>query len=313
MQKKSDCAKKMKASILIVDDTADIRNSMSEFIEISGYKTLTASSAEEALELLQNNDVNIVLTDIMMPGMNGFQLTELVKKGYDSDVIVMTGYSGEYSYDDAINKGASDFIFKPVRFNELMLRMQRVLSAQQLRQEHGQMLKKLQKQAITDGLTQFFNARYFYSQLEIEIGRCNRYNHPLSLLFLDIDHFKRYNDTFGHIEGDEALIKVSKIVKSCLRTMDYACRYGGEEFTIILPETITSEAVCVAERIRNAMESKKFMPAPDKIVVVTISIGVTEYRHGERISDFVKRADRAMYISKEQGRNKVSVLFADGE
>ena len=112
-----------------------------------------------------------------------------------------------------------------------------MLNERQLTQERIRMMEKLQKLAITDGLTKLYNSRSFYSQLELEVDRFNRYRHPLSLLLLDIDHFKNYNDTYGHLEGDKVLVRFSQIIKSCLRANDSAYRYGGEEFTVILPET----------------------------------------------------------------------------
>ena len=299
----------MDERILIVEDDVGIRNMMQEFISKSGYKAFTASSAEEALELLKSNRVNVVLTDIILPGKDGLELTELIKQKYDIDVMVMTGYSGNFSYEEAINKGASDLVFKPVRYNELLLRIKRVLKERQLTNERIQMLEQLQELAITDGLTSLYNSRHFYHQLELEVDRSNRYDHPLSLLLLDIDNFKLYNDAYGHIEGDKVLAKLGEIIKSCLRAIDSAYRYGGEEFTVILPDTNGGEAQTVAHRIRTAIESEKFSPETGKAYTITISTGVTEYKKKEKLSDFVERADQAMYLSKEQGRNRVSTLF----
>ncbi len=128
---------------------------------------------------------------------------------------------------------------------------------------------------------------------------------------LDLDHFKDYNDTYGHLEGDKVLVRFSQIIKSCLRTNDTAYRYGGEEFTVILPETGGEEAGTVAQRIRAALESERFSPVNGKEVKITISIGVTEYQSKEELSTFIQRADRAMYRSKQKGRNMVSALYAE--
>jgi len=128
---------------------------------------------------------------------------------------------------------------------------------------------------------------------------------------LDLDHFKDYNDTYGHLEGDKVLVRFSQIIKSCLRANDTAYRYGGEEFTVILPETGGGEAGTVAQRIRAALEDERFSPINGKEVKLTISIGVTEYQPKEELSSFIQRADRAMYRSKQKGRNMVSALYAD--
>ena len=301
----------MDEHILIVDDDAAIRNTIYEFLKKSGYVSLTASSAEEALELLKTNRMHVVITDIVLPGKNGLELTELIKQNYDIDVMVMTGYSDDYSYEKAINIGASDLVFKPFRFEELMLRLKRVLKERRLAQERVQILEKLEKLAITDGLTSLYNLRHFYNQLEIEIDRCNRYGHSLALLLLDIDHFKVYNDTYGHLEGDKVLVRLSQIIKLCLRTMDSAYRYGGEEFMILLPETSGEEAKNVAHRIKTAVELENFLPEAEEEVKITISIGVTEYYQKEQLAKFIQRADEAMYNSKSQGRDRISSLFAE--
>ena len=223
----------------------------------------------------------------------------------------MTGYSEDYSYEKAINIGASDLVFKPFRFEELMLRLKRVLKERRLAQDRVQILEKLEKLAITDGLTSLYNLRHFYNQLEIEIDRCNRYGHSLALLLLDIDHFKVYNDTYGHLEGDKVLVRLSQIIKLCLRTMDSAYRYGGEEFTILLPETSGDEAKNVARRIKSAVELENFLPEAEEEVKITVSIGVTEYYQKEKQASFIQRADEAMYNSKSQGRDRISTIFVE--
>lgn len=303
----------MKVRILIVDDDIGISDSMQQFVELAGYEAARADSAENALEYLKKNPVEIVITDIMLPGMNGLELTDLIKKDHDTDVIVMTGYSEEYSYAEAIGKGASDFVFKPVRYEELLLRIKRVVNERQLTKERIQMLHRLQKLAITDALTNLYNSRHFYTQMELEIDRSNRYGHPLSLLLLDIDHFKNFNDTYGHLEGNKILNQIGRTIRLCLRKMDSAYRYGGEEFTVILPETSGNEAEIVGERIRTAVAGQIFYPLPNQKEDITVSLGVTEYIKNEAISAFIQRADKAMYLSKKNGRNQVSCLYDSGE
>lgn len=299
----------MVPSILIVDDDLSILDTVHEFIQMSGYDACVAASAEEALGVLSSTPIEVVITDIMLPGMDGLELTDRIKQTWDIDVIVMTGYSTEYSYAEAISKGASDFVFKPVRFEELLLRLKRVLKERRLTQERLHMLEELKKLSITDGLTQLYNSRYFYSQIKGEIERFKRYGHKLSMLLLDIDHFKDYNDTHGHLEGDKILVRIGRIIKTCLRKMDTAYRYGGEEFTIILPGTPGEEAKTVAERLRTAVAAEDFTGGDNHGSRITISIGVTQYCHDEPVSSFVQRADQAMYQSKQSGRNKVSCIF----
>ena len=297
--------------VLIVDDDEAVRNTMNEYIQAAGYNSEAVSCAEEALEIIQKDEFQVIITDIILPAMGGLELTKSIRKNNDSDVIVMTGYGDEYSYEEAINIGASDFVIKPVRLEELLLRLKRVLKERELTKERVRMMEKLQRLAVTDGLTKLYNSRSFYSQLETEVDRFNRYKHPLALLLLDLDHFKEYNDSYGHLEGDKVLVRFSQIIKSCLRTNDSAYRYGGEEFTVILPETAGAEARTVAQRIRSALEEERFSPETGPDVQITISIGVTEYHTKEELSTFIQRADKAMYLSKQNGRNKVSMLHAE--
>lgn len=294
--------------ILIVDDKPEIRDSMCEYMRMAGFAAESAGSAEAALTLIREAPFDVMVADIAMPGLGGLELTRLVKKDSGTDVIVMTGYTQNYSYEDAINIGASDFVIKPVRYEELLLRVRRVLRERGLTEERNRMLEKLQRLAITDGLTTLFNSRHFYSQLELEADRSIRYKHPLALLLIDIDRFKEFNDSYGHLEGDRVLVRFSQILKSCLRANDSAYRYGGEEFTVILPETAAEEARTVAQRIRAALEAERFLPTPGCPVSRTISIGVTEYSPMEDMTAFIRRADEAMYVSKQNGRNCVSVL-----
>jgi diguanylate cyclase (GGDEF)-like protein len=295
------------AKILIVDDDPAIRDSIQEFLAIFNYTTYTANNAEEALEFLKSYHVDVIITDIIMNGMDGLEMTRVIKDNYDTDIIVITGYTGDYTYEEAINKGADDFIFKPVKFEELLLRLKRVLKERSLTQERTQMLERLKELAITDDLTKLYNARHFYNQLENEINRFKRYNRPLSLLLIDVDHFKDFNDTYGHLEGNKALHKIAKLISSCLRTMDTAYRYGGEEFTVILPETTCDAAMTVSERINEVVRKELVYPESDK--TITVSIGATEYLPGEVLGEFIKRADKAMYLAKEAGRDRTSLLL----
>ncbi len=194
--------------ILIVDDKPEVRDSMSDYMRLAGFAAESVASAEEALDLLSDNRFDLVITDIVLPGMRGLELTQLVKKKHNTDVVVMTGYSDNFSYEEAISIGASDFVIKPVRLEELLLRVRRVLREQELTLERNRMMEKLQKLAVTDGLTGLFNSRHFFTQLELEVDRSSRYKHPLALLLIDIDHFKDYNDIVrapGRRQGSGAL------------------------------------------------------------------------------------------------------------
>ena len=158
--------------------------------------------------------------------------------------------------------------------------------------------------SITDGLTNLYNRRHFDEVLENETARTKRHNRLLSLIMLDIDNFKNYNDAYGHLEGDKVLKGVGVVIQNSIREIDSAYRYGGEEFVVILPETIANDAVILAERIRMNIKNQTFSPQKEKLNI-TASFGVTQYHLKEGIEGFVVRADKNMYHAKDLGRNRV--------
>lgn len=301
----------MAHSVLIVDDDTAIMEAVEEYLNILNYDVKSASSADEALKILDSFKPDIVLTDIMMQGMDGLELTRKIKASFTTDVIVMTGYSAAYSYEEAIQAGAGDFIFKPFRFEELDLRIKRVLREAELQKERTLLLKELEKLAITDALTGLYNSRHFFSQIKTEIKRYDRYFRALSLLIIDIDFFKQYNDTWGHLEGDKVLMGIGQVISSCMRSMDTAYRYGGEEFAILLPETKLQKACVVGARIKDNISSMLFEPEPGIKKSVTVSIGATELKEGEDFRAFISRTDKALYKSKDSGRNKLTYILPD--
>ncbi len=159
--------------------------------------------------------------------------------------------------------------------------------------------------SIIDDLTRLYNSRHFYVQLKMEIDRLDRHEHPLTLLLLDLDDFKAFNDTYGHIEGDKVLLRLGQVIKRCLRKADSAYRYGGEEFTIILPMTTSEEGIVIAERIREELKKEDFYPAPGKQVHITVSIGLAQYKYEEDEKVFVNRADQFMYQAKRNGKDRI--------
>ena len=158
---------------------------------------------------------------------------------------------------------------------------------------------------IIDDLTQLYNSRHFYNQLQKEIDRVERYGHPLILLLLDLDDFKQFNDLYGHIEGDKALLRFGQVLKGCLRQTDSAYRYGGEEFTVIMPVTSIEAGAIAAERVRSKLKEEIFSPVPGKQACLTVSIGLAQYRSREDIKAFVNRVDRLMYEAKKNGKDRI--------
>lgn len=299
----------MANAILIVDDDLSIKESVEEYLTLMTYKVKSAENAFQAIEILKTYQPDIVLTDIMMQGMDGLELTRLIRDQYDIDVVLMTGYSADYSYEEAISAGASDFIFKPFRFEELDLRIKRVLREALFKKERDELLEEMRQLAITDGLTGLFNSRHFFYQIKQELDRYQRYSRNLSLLMLDIDFFKNYNDTWGHLEGDRVLMSMGMIIESCLRGLDSAYRYGGEEFAVILPETEIKEASLVGNRIIKNVQRSVFTPDKGAQASVTVSIGAAQLIKGEDFTSLIKRTDKALYLSKKNGRNQLTVAI----
>jgi diguanylate cyclase (GGDEF)-like protein/PAS domain S-box-containing protein len=165
--------------------------------------------------------------------------------------------------------------------------------------------KRFRELSIVDELTQLFNSRHFYFQLKIELDRSNRYEQPLTLLLLDLDNFKAFNDTYGHVEGDQVLRRLGQMLKRCMRNTDFAYRYGGEEFTILLPMTTSANGTVIAERIRAELKKESFSPEAGKDFHMTVSIGLAQFKLQEDMKDFVHRVDQLMYQAKKNGKDRV--------
>ena len=297
----------MVTKILIVEDDVAVSKLLSEFLTKSGFEIHSAESGEEAEEILKNEEINTVLTDIKLPGTDGIKFTRNIKKKYNLDVIAMTGYSSKYSYEDAIKNGASDLLFKPVKLNELILRINRVIKERSLLDDRDKMIKELKRITIEDSLTGLYNSRHFFDQLDKEIERADRYLHPISMMFIDIDNFKGINDTYGHMIGDKILSLIAKKIKACLRSHDTAYRFAGDEFTIILAETTYSEAKFVADRILAKFAHESLAINEKEISEITLSIGIAEHQKNERTQQFVHRADVTMYEAKLREGNSVII------
>ena len=297
----------MALKVLVVEDDVDFSKTLVEFLNESGFKTMSANSAEEAEEILKKKEINLVLTDIKLPGMDGIKLAKNLKKKYNLGVIVMTAYGSEYSFEDVIKNGANDLIIKPFKFNELLLRIKKVIKELSLLDDHEKMVNALKRLTIEDSLTGLYNSRHFYDQLDKEIKRSVRYLHPISLIFIDVDNLKEINDNYGHMIGDKILRLIAKRIKACLRSNDSAYRFAGDEFTLILPETTAIDAKFVADRIFSQFANESFVVNKIEISKITLSIGIAEYQMNEGNKQFVHRADLTMYEAKKQGGNRVIV------
>ncbi len=228
---------------------------------------------------------------------------ELVKQGqnYVESDIKKSSPDGSVVYFNIIStpfKGpGGDLIGIVEHITDITARVKAELALKESEQRYKEL-------SLVDELTGLFNKRYFNQALQLEVERARRYNHPLSLLMLDIDNFKHHNDTYGHAEGDKVLAQLGRLIAANIRTNDLGCRYGGEEFALILPVTEGKSATVVAERIRKAFALEDFYPRPEEKVNKSVSIGVAEYASAESMESLIKRADENLYRAKQRGKDR---------
>lgn len=303
--------------ILIVDDDANSRLLLSTLLAAEGYTVQQARSGEEALDWCQRHTPCAVILDVRLPGINGFEVCRRLKsdeRGLFLPIVMATALRGNEQRIMGVEAGADDFIGKPYNRVELATRIKSLLRIQKLHRALEEKVseleaakEKLSRLAVTDGLTGLFNYRAFQTQLRLELSRSRRFALPLSLLMIDIDHFKRFNDQYGHPAGDRLLQLLAKLFKSNLRDVDVPVRYGGEEFAVILPGTDKGAATTVAEKLRRLvaeipLTAEGFSGTNRR---VTISLGVATHPQDATNEELLIRlADEALYEAKKNGRNQ---------
>ena len=287
------------AMILIVDDDEMVRMTLSILVENLGYNCLVAGDSTEAIATLKSTRVDLVLTDIVMPGMDGLELLANIKEKYrDTDVIVSTGYSEKANYAEVIKAGAIDFIKKPIEQAELEAKLARAM-------RERKMLRELQELSRQDPLTRLNNRRSFDERFSYEFERALRQKYPLMLAIIDIDNFKDYNDNFGHQKGDKVLISLAEIMRDCTRaSVDMCFRLGGDEFAVLLPQATSDQGTEILQRILSSFVERNFATTTLSIGLVscTRDLQIPRHEDEERIKEL---ADRAMYKAKANGKNRV--------
>ncbi len=276
--------------ILLVDKEAELRVALSNLVESLGYSCTEADSGHSALALLKETHFPIVISDILMPEMDGFELLHIIKKRYpDVDVLITGGYEGKYSPMKILQAGASDILAKPVSLEQLTVQLFKI--------EREKALKnRLYVSAITDELTGLYNRRYFYQKLEREIEKAKEQEYPLSIIMLDVDGFKSFNDRYGHVKGDALLRTVGRVLRLSIReNVDCAFRYGGDEFVVILPEAEHKAALTIGIRVK--ANFKETAPAG-----LTLSMGVAQFQKDLSPEAFVHHVDEKLYKDKEKSK-----------
>jgi len=308
-----------KAKVLLVEDDPVQASATKEILQKVGYDVILAEDGITAIKAVKTEKPDIILLDVILPGMDGYEICRWLKieettKGIP--VIMLTVKKELSDKISGLHIGADDYLPKPYNELELNARIYALLRTKALQDELRmknrqleELLHKVNYMAITDALTGLYNRRRFHDVLTSEFERARRYTTSFSLVMLDIDHFKRVNDVFGHSAGDNVLQEVASILKNSIREIDTASRYGGEEFMVILPNTARENALVVAERIRLMIGQHAF-GGIDRNITVSIGISGMPDAKVESEEKLIRCADFALYRAKQLGRNRTVTVEA---
>ena len=307
--------------ILLADDTLTELKLTSSYLKKMGHEVIDANNGQEAIEIYTNEDIDLVLMDAVMPVMDGYTAAREIRKRKDGwvPIIFLSARTEPEDIATGIEAGGDDYITKPV--NEVILAakmtaMARIAAMRQrllvVSRELEQANIELQKLADVDGLTGLANRRSIDSYLEHEIARCIREDHPIAAIMIDLDHFKAYNDHYGHLAGDNCLKTIAQILDSEIkRPGDLAGRFGGEEFCAILSNTNQDGAMFVAETLRSTVENLRIPhEGSPGLKQVTLSLGVAVHLPNPSfpVTQLLDDADKALYHAKQSGRNRVKIF-----
>jgi diguanylate cyclase (GGDEF)-like protein len=296
-------------TIAVVDDDAAIRRLVKHILTKAGYAVIECTAGEEARQRLTTESWDLAILDRRLPDMDGVVLCHELKSNpvlrlrY---IVMLTGEDEQEDKVEGLELGADDYITKPFQIPELLARVRAGERIVKLQKELLATNKRLEQLSITDGLTKLHNHRYFQDELSRAFEESARYERPLSLAMIDIDFFKKINDTYGHAVGDEVLHAVAQLYESSARSTDLVARYGGEEFAVMMPETEIDDAVTFAEKIRSLVESTPIETQAGPIRA-TVSLGVATVPRPSIHSakELIIAADKALYRAKRGGRNQV--------
>ncbi|MEJ2179997.1 MAG: diguanylate cyclase [Gammaproteobacteria bacterium] len=317
-QPADDSYSSRKPKLLIVDDSATIRATLSRAVG-DEFDSLEATNGEEALQLLIDDlEIDLVVTDLAMPRMDGYDLIKQMRAHESSrlinmPVIVVTGANDTAAREKAFIAGANDFIAKTSDHVEFLARVRAHVKLAQTIQELEQSRRYLKEQADTDPLTKLANRRSFFASASTNLAQMQRQNEHFSIIILDIDHFKRINDTYGHQAGDVVLQQLAAVLATAIREGDSLARIGGEEFVVASPYTNRLAAIVLSERLRKAVEDAEFVFDGNRIPV-TISLGVASMnKGGDDVDKLLAVADSRLYLAKQKGRNRICASDKTGK
>jgi diguanylate cyclase (GGDEF)-like protein len=297
-------------TIAIVDDDRAIRNLVKLYLKRAGYQVLECMTGSEAREKLPQAQWDLAILDRRLPDMDGVVLANELKSDpalRSRFVIMLTGETDQADKIEGLDLGADDYITKPFHAPELMARIRAGLRIAALQGDLIRANRRLERLSITDGLTGLYNHRHFQDELARYFNESARYERPVSLALIDLDYFKKVNDTYGHAVGDEVLKTVARLFTESVRSTDLVARYGGEEFAVIMPETEMEDALTFAEQIRSLVEQTPIATDQGELQA-TVSIGVSAAPHPDLATPkaLIEDADGSLYRAKEGGRNQVA-------
>jgi two-component system cell cycle response regulator len=302
----------MKPAVLIVDDDPSVVR-MLEMGLADEYEIIPVFDPTQTINIFSETAVDIVISDIKMPGLSGFDILRSVKAANPLvEVILLTGELPDKSRPavNALQSGAHDYLVKPVSMRVLKAAMQQALAKQRQQLEDKRKLQELLRRANTDFLTGLSNRHHFQTQVKLEFERSDRYERSLSCLLLDIDDFKKINDELGHCAGDQVLQRLGQLFGKHLRSSDLKCRYGGEEFVVILPEADAEVAATVAEKLRRLITKESFeFKDPPLQISASIGMATSQRRNFASAEELIRAADLAMLQAKREGRNCVRAYY----
>lgn len=295
----------MNEKILVVDDTQLYVRILTDILEAENYTVFSTNNGFSVLEMTRNIHPDAILLDIMMPGIDGFEVCKLLKSDYDTKdipVIMVTARTEGVDIKNALEIGAFDYIKKPIDEVEVIARIQSALRLKDLQD-------RLKELAMKDGLTGLYNKAMLLELFEKEVSKQQRIKGSISFVMIDIDYFKKVNDTYGHLSGDIILKEIACLLMGAVRKGDIVGRYGGEEFSIVLPGTNEVDAFMLCERIRSKIEDFSF-DIGDETIAVTVSIGICSHDFKNIITEkeIIKKADNELYKAKHNGRNRVEII-----
>jgi diguanylate cyclase (GGDEF)-like protein len=302
--------------ILVVDDDPITLHMVVYRLRQWGHEVISCTDGEAAWKVLvEGTEPNVAILDWMMPGMNGPELCQKIRSKKDCPyvyVVLLTGKNNQEDLIAGLDAGADDYLTKPFHLGELEARLRAGKRIVDLQNELIAARETLRIQAMQDSLTQILNHGAILDALLSEINRSHREYQSLSLIMADLDGFKKVNDSYGHVMGDQVLIEVARRMRNCLRSYDAIGRYGGEEFLIVLPNSDDAQALRLAERIRLAVCSEPFRFHNIELTV-TVSQGITTWNepHPIPVEPLIQAADRGLYIVKNRGRNGVEYVPFD--